>query len=309
LIYINAVAAFIPTIFGPLATFVLFAVSSNSGSLTASKTFSSLAIISLLTTPASEFLQNLPLVAMATSGLQRIQAFLLASPHIDGRLHNTEAGNPLEVPINEGSFELQDLANVASSDAIVVDKLCVRPGANAPVALHDISFRAPKGSLTMIIGMVGSGKSTLLKSLAGELKYESGSVQMSSTRTAYCAQTPWLQNATIRQIICGPVPCDEDETWYQTVIHSCALDEDIAQLPNRDDTIVGTRGVTLSGGQRQRVALARAVYSRLDVIILDDVLSAIDSKTEALIVERLFSKTGIFRKHGSTAFLATHAGE
>ena len=216
-----------PTIFAPFTSFVISAINTTangSSPLLAGKTFSTLAISSLLTSLASEFLETLPLVGMATSGLQRIQAFLLASPHDDQRnaggvpFENTDQGLG-----TSNSVELQDLTSGRSGDTIVVDKICVRPAPDASVALQDISLRTAKGSLTMVIGVVGSGKSTLLNALAGELTFESGPIHVFSKRMAYCAQTPWLQNATVRQIICGPSEGDEDREWYRTVVHGCAF--------------------------------------------------------------------------------------
>ena len=246
-------AAYVPKIFGPFATFVLYAI--TSGHLSAGQTFSSLAIISLLTTPASQFLESLPLVGMATGSLQRIQAFLLSPPHIDQRISGEASSGDLAGFVETGdSIELQSLASGKAINGIVVNNISVRPAVGAQMALQDISFRAPRGSLTIVIGVVGSGKSTLLKTLAGELQFEIGSIQVESKCTAYCAQTPWLQNATVRRIICGP--SDEEVTdseWYNTVVHACAFDEDILQLPNGSDTLIGSRGVVLSGGQKQRL--------------------------------------------------------
>lgn len=109
-------------------------------------------------------------------------------------------------------------------------------------------------------------------------------------------------------MVCGLAGETEiDEEWYRTVIHACGLEEDIAQLSGGDSESVGSRGATLSGGQRQRVALARAVYSRPEIIILDDVLSALDAKTEARVAEMLLGPDGIFRKQRTTVILVTHA--
>ena len=245
-------AAFVPTIFGPFASFVLFAI--ISGPLSAGDTFQSLTIISLLTSPASEFLESLPMVGMATSGLQRIQAFLLATTHDDQRISRHAPEDSSLVVEAEHSIKLQDLASNRSKDGIIVDRISVRPAIDTPMALQDINFRASRGSLTMIIGVVGSGKSTLLKAVAGELAFEGGSIRVDSKQMAYCAQTPWLLNATVRQIICGPSEeVVEDSEWYHTVVHACAFDEDMQQLPNRDETLIGSRGVVLSGGQKQRL--------------------------------------------------------
>lgn len=251
-------AAFVPTMFGPFASFVLFAI--TSGPLSAGDTFSSLAIISLLTSPASEFLESLPLVGMATSGLQRIQSFLLSPSHDDQRTSSHSSSEVSPFVVNDNSMELQNLAGSRSNNGIVVDNISVRPATDAQMALQNVSFRASRGSLTMVIGVVGSGKSTLLKALAGELEFESGSIRVDAKRMAYCAQTPWLQNATVRQIICGPEEANEDLEWYTTVVHACAFDEDILQLPNRDATLIGSRGVVLSGGQKQRLVRWRIYY-------------------------------------------------
>jgi ATP-binding cassette subfamily C (CFTR/MRP) protein 1 len=254
-------AAYIPNVFGPFVTFVIFAIHSSvngSSPLSQGETFSSLAIISLLTSPASQFLETLPLVGMATSGLQRIQTFLGASPHDDQRRLSYPAFENSSSNMEANSaVELQNLGFSSAINGIQVEGISVRPSPEAPVALQNIGFRAPKGSLTMVIGVVGSGKSTLLRALAGELIIDEGYIEVASKSMAYCAQTPWLQNATVRQIICGPSEeANEDTEWYHTVTHACAFDEDILQLPNRDDSLIGSRGVTLSGGQKQRLVSA-----------------------------------------------------
>jgi ATP-binding cassette, subfamily C (CFTR/MRP), member 1 len=197
---------------------------------------------------------------MATSGLQRIQAFLHASPHNDQRESDcTISGSSFNGQEMNSALELQNFRSTTAINGINVEGISVRPSPEAPVALHDISFRAPRGSLTMVIGVVGSGKSTLLKALGSELPIEGGRIEIASKYMAYCAQTSWLQNATVRQIICGPTEeASVDQGWYDTVAHACAFDADILQLPNRDDTIIGSRGVTLSGGQKQR--LVRAAF-------------------------------------------------
>jgi ABC-type bacteriocin/lantibiotic exporter with double-glycine peptidase domain len=106
----------------------------------------------------------------------------------------------------------------------------------------------------MIIGSVGSGKSSLLKAILGELSCDGGVIRVCSKSMAYCSQTPWLPNTGIREIVTGfPEEMDIDREWYDSVMHACAFDEDVSQMPNRDDTLVGSRGLTLSGGQKQRL--------------------------------------------------------
>ncbi|KAF4624451.1 hypothetical protein G7Y89_g13720 [Cudoniella acicularis] len=304
----------LPPIFGPLACFVIFAIQSSregSNGLTASKTFSSLSIISLLTAPASSFLQSLPLIGMSTGCLNRIQKFLLSESITEARNPPARLSNNVGgAQVDGSSYELEDYQQKENMRGIAVSfrDASIPPSPGSSAVLHGISFQVQKETLTMIVGIVGSGKSTLLKAIIGELKCESGDIENSHENMAYCAQSPWLPNSTVRQIICGHQDNRvDDEAWYNIVLYACAFDEDVRLLPQHDDTIIGSRGVTLSGGQKQRLALARAIYSRLSVMVFDDVLSAIDARTEKLIVERLFGTTGLLRRLNSTIILATHA--
>ena len=140
---------------------------------------------------------------------------------------------------------------------------------------RDIDFTAKKGSFTVITGSVGSGKSTLLSAIAGEIPDQNWAITYNGT-VVYVPQIAWIFSGTIREnILFG----EQYEEWkYNRVIEACALTEDIEKFPDRDQTIVGERGVVLSGGQRARVSLARAVYVEADLYLLDDPFSALDLK-------------------------------
>lgn len=90
--------------------------------------------------------------------------------------------------------------------------------------------------------------------------------------------------------------------WYNRVLESCCLLDDLAILPAGDQTEIGERGITLSGGQRARIALARAVYADCDIILLDDPLSAVDARVARSLVQNCL--LGILK--GKTIILATH---
>ena len=139
--------------------------------------------------------------------------------------------------------------------------------------LKDIEFAATAGSLTVITGPVGSGKSTLLSAIAGELSNTNGTITLQGT-LVYVPQVAWVFSGTIRENLLFGKPYDEDR--YNSVIEACALEEDLRQFPDSDNTIVGECGAVLSGGQRARVSLARAVYADADIYLLDDPLSAVD---------------------------------
>lgn len=105
----------------------------------------------------------------------------------------------------------------------------------------------------MLAGAVGCGKSSLLRGLLGEIPVSSGTIRIESlgSSIAYCDQTAWLRNISVRDNIVGQEHFDE--RWYASVCHACALNADISQFPLGDKSLVGSGGITLSGGQRQRV--------------------------------------------------------
>lgn len=153
------------------------------------------------------------------------------------------------------TVEMQAVPSVYTGDlAVALKGASIRPATESDIVLHDINFELPKGSLTMLIGVVGSGKSTLLKAILGELKCASGEIQVASTTMSYCSQAVWIPNATVRHIICGiTAEEDIDQDWYERTVFACALNEDISRLVDGDGTLVGSRGIALSGGQKQRL--------------------------------------------------------
>ena len=250
--------------------FAIQATREGSSQLDAGQTFSSLAIISLLTGPATSFLQSLPMVGMATGCLNRIQTFLLSASyeHRDGNPdelfvskesnQQTVKGPSDSLVASDTSMKLQKLQKTPAKSpdihAVTFKNVSLSPSPGSSTVLHDINIDIRGGSLTIIVGIVGSGKSTLLKAIIGELPCSAGSLTVDAGLKAYCAQTPWLPNSTVRQIVCGyEVNSLEDPEWYDTVLHACAFDEDVRLLPDQDDSVIGSRGVILSGGQKQRL--------------------------------------------------------
>jgi ABC-type multidrug transport system fused ATPase/permease subunit len=120
---------------------------------------------------------------------------------------------------------------------------------------------------------------------------------------AYCAQSPWLEHATVRDNIIYGSPQGYDEQRYETVVEACALAQDLSIFSAGDMTEIGEKGVALSGGQRARVALARALYSPATTILLDDPLAAVDMHTARHLVEKCL--TGELMQ-GRTVILVTH---
>ncbi|CAG8909081.1 unnamed protein product [Penicillium egyptiacum] len=281
---LNGLAS-LPRIWSPVVTFIIYAVQAQiraDDSLTTVKAFTALSIITLVTTPAERLLAVLPQLAAAMGCFQRIHGYMVPEPVKDGRVGKKKL--PL-FPSDKDGPEV----------AIALDSVTVLPSQKATsTSLNDVSFKVASGSLVIVIGPVGSGKTTLLKTILGELGCLSGVVSIKSSRVSYCSQNPWLLNTTIKKSITGISDHEVDEKWYKTVIYSCCLDEDIRRWPDGDQSEIGSKGLALSGGQKQRVALARSVYSRHDIALLDDVMSALDAQTQEMIIQRLLSRDGIF---------------
>lgn len=148
----------------------------------------------------------------------------------------SENGVPLAVPAEEG----EDLEKVAKPE---LD------------GLHRVNLKIKRGDLVGVVGRVGSGKSSLLLGLLGELHQSSGCVAINDD-VAYVSQEPWILNETIRENILFGRPLQEE--FYQKVLESASLTQDLSTLGAGDLTEVGARGVNLSGGQKARISIARA---------------------------------------------------
>ncbi|KAJ9110598.1 hypothetical protein QFC22_006716, partial [Naganishia vaughanmartiniae] len=164
-----------------------------------------------------------------------------------------------------------------------------------PFALKGIDLRIPRGALVCIFGRIGSGKSALLEGILGEMRQTCGHVLFGGN-VSIATQTPWIQNASVRDnIIFGK---GVDERRLDEVVRACALTRDLEGLVDGIDTEIGERGINLSGGQRSRIALARATYSNAEVVLLDDPLSAVDShgqfQLEQLITRALLKNGPIY---------------
>jgi ATP-binding cassette subfamily B protein len=156
-----------------------------------------------------------------------------------------------------------------------------------------------RGEFVVVTGRIGAGKTTLLRALLGLLPADSGSVMWNGAsvgepsetftppRSAYVPQIPQLFSLTLRENILLGQPANGS---LETAVREAALERDVAELSQGLDTLVGTRGVKLSGGQVQRAAAARAFVREPELLVLDDLSSALDVETERLLWERLFAE-------------------
>ncbi|OXG17327.1 ABC transporter ABCC.6 [Cryptococcus neoformans Tu401-1] len=296
--------------------------------LTATIAFTSIAVFdelrpSLLDLPSSvaELLQEI-------LGARRIANFLTTGDveyFNDTSFNSSDIITPEEGPLYVVGTVAWDVPKVyvaptsnpmtdASSDSSENNKIGFR--------LMNLDIRFPRGKLTLVAGKFGSGKSLLLLALLGEARLIEGKISYAVSPimdpqtidkndwslfkkgVAYAPQTPWLLSQSIRDNILFGLPLDIER--YRSVCFATGLMPDLELLEDADLTEIGERGKLLSGGQKARVSLARAVYSRASVLLLDDVISAVDAQTSQHIIKHCFNSSLM---NGRTVILASHAVE
>ncbi len=169
--------------------------------------------------------------------------------------------------------------------------------------ITDINLHLKRGSLTVITGRIGSGKTTLLRVLLGLLPKDDGEIRWNGKRIespaeffvppycAYTAQVPRLFSETLRDnILMG---LDRDDGAVGCAIRAAVLDGDLSEFENGLETMVGPKGVKLSGGQIQRTAAARMFVRDAELLVFDDLSSALDVETERTLWERVFEQPGL----------------
>ena len=178
--------------------------------------------------------------------------------------------------------------------------------------LSEIKFSIEQGNTLGIVGVTGSGKTTLLKLLLREYDVVDGEILLNGENIknyklkdlrsliGYVPQDQVLFAMSIKENIRFANPTYSDER-VEEVTKLCGLYNDIKNMPDGIDTIIGERGVSLSGGQKQRIAMSRALIMNPDILILDDSLSAVDAKTENIILENLKEE-----RKGKTTIITAH---
>jgi len=282
--YLTAFSIFVVW-FTPLAACVaIFGTSAFiGGGLSPGLAFTVIATVRITQEPLRLFPQALVQISQAWVSIQRLDKYMWSN--------ELEKGAVEELPFSH------------ETPAVTVTGASFKWEPNAEVhTLTDINLNAQRGSLITVVGRVGSGKSSLLAAIMGEMQKICGKVEVSGT-TAYVAQSSWIQNGTIEEnILFGG---KMNRTKYQDVIQRCALETDLAQMDQGDQTEIGERGINLSGGQKQRIQLARALYQDCDIYLLDDIFSAVDAHTGS----HIFQKCILEGLAGKTVILVTHQVE
>ena len=177
--------------------------------------------------------------------------------------------------------------------------------------LHDVSFEAPTGSVTALVGSSGSGKSTIAGLATAFLNPNSGEVlidgidlstvdlQSFRSQLGVVLQDDFLYEGTIRENILFPRPEASEEELHEAV-HGAYVNEFTDRFEKGIDTLIGERGVKLSGGQRQRISIARALLAQPKIVILDEATSNLDTQSEAFIQKSL----GLLMQNRTTFVIA-----
>ncbi|KAF2727713.1 P-loop containing nucleoside triphosphate hydrolase protein [Polyplosphaeria fusca] len=292
-----------------LITFLSFLVYTQveKKDLIPSVAFTALSLFQILRIPLDQLADMVAHVQESKVSVDRIEEYL-DEPETDkyAQLVTQKKDDNGEsvIGFEQGTFSWggKDMADKTAADAF---------------KLMDLDIRFKIGELNVIVGPTGSGKTSLLMALLGEMTKLKGDVYLPGGRSredvkpdpetgltesvAYCAQQAWLVNGTIKDNIVFASGWDAKR--YQDVIVACSLQRDLEILDNGDQTLVGEKGVTLSGGQKQRISLARAMYSKARHVLLDDVLSAVDSHTAKWIFDEALMGSLMY---GRTCLLVTH---
>lgn len=175
-------------------------------------------------------------------------------------------------------------------------------GDSPELGVIDASLQVARGQFVVVTGRVGSGKTTLLRAVLGLLPAQSGRVLwdgeevadavtvMVPPRVAYLPQVPQLFSMSLRDNLAMGLDIGEGD--LDAAVAAAALTRDVGAMPAGYETLVGTRGMRLSGGQVQRTAAARMLVRRPELLVIDDVSSALDVETEARLWDRLFGAGG-----------------
>jgi ATP-binding cassette subfamily B protein len=165
-----------------------------------------------------------------------------------------------------------------------------------------VNLSIRKGSFTVITGRIGSGKTTLLRVLLGLLPKEDGEIYWNGQliqnpaaflvppRVAYTPQVPLLFSESLKDNILMGIP--EEQVDLDSALRVSVLEQDISEFEHGLDTMLGAKGVKISGGQRQRTAATRMFVRDPELLIFDDISSALDVETESILWERVFNQAG-----------------
>jgi ATP-binding cassette, subfamily B, multidrug efflux pump len=267
------------------------AVLVSRGGMTAGELTAFLAYVTLIMAPLMGLNWMMTMLQQGLLGLESIETIFREKPPARAAARASAAAAP--------GLEVRDLHYVY-------------PDGSGEV-LRGVSFTVPPGKVAGVLGRIGSGKTTLVNCLNGHLQAGSGRIFLDGADTASLpldalrskvrtvTQEPFLFSETVKdnvEFLSGARL--EDEALWQ-LFSECALEGEVRRFPQQEKTMVGEKGIMLSGGQKQRLALARALVTPCSLLILDNVLSAVDHETERRLLETIYRK-----RHIGSLLLVSH---
>ncbi|KAJ3741472.1 ABC protein [Lentinula detonsa] len=263
--------------------------------------FSSLSLFQLLRQPMMFFPRAMSVTADAQNALARLTKIFHAE---------TLSQTPFIIdPTQSSALQTKDLTFTWESSSPPTEVTTKQESSNhsfddvqelLPFHVQNINLEIPRHSLTAIVGKCGSGKSSLLQGLIGEMRVVNGAFSFGG-KVAYCPQVPWIQNTTVKNNILFGEPFDEERYWR--VVEAACLLPDLEIMADGDLTEIGEKGVNLSGGQKQRISIARALYSKAEIFLFDDPLSAVDAHVGRALFH---GAIGPLIQERKTVLLVTH---
>ncbi|KAF9435665.1 ATP-binding cassette, sub-C (CFTR MRP), member 9 [Entomortierella beljakovae] len=270
-----------------LATFSVYALVMKKP-MTTDIVFTSISLFNLLQFPLAMFPSVISSAVDAYVAMGRVHKFLTSSE------------------VDPNSIIVEDPRKLSGRNASDKYSIMVKDASyswykNSPPVISGINLALKKDCLLSVIGRVGSGKSSLVAALCGDLERVSGEIRIRGS-VAFVPQQAWIMNDTLRANILFGNPYDP--VYYQKTVEACCLQQDFDMLLGGDQTEIGERGINLSGGQKARISLARAVYSRADIYLFDDPLSAVDAHVGRTIFDKVIGPKGLLG--GKARILVTH---
>ena len=255
--------------------------------LTPQKVFTTIALFGVLNgTATTLFIKTNVFLSYSISSMEKISRFLLEGD-LDASMNDKSPVVVSRLPLPQSLMTSEEIGQQKKIPRISMHDVSTRLVKNEhSFQLRKISFKASGNQFIGITGPVGCGKSCILHSIINDVGIDQGSIKTEG-KIIIVPQVPWVFSGTIRDNILFGQPLETKK--YETILDACALKMDLTMFPKGDLTQIGERGISLSGGQQARVSLARAVYADADIYLLDDTLSAVDSKVGQQIFQNCFS--------------------
>ncbi|MDZ7697691.1 MAG: ABC transporter ATP-binding protein [Deltaproteobacteria bacterium] len=248
--------------------------------------------LNLLTWPMMAMGWVTNLFQRGSAAMRRINHVLEAVPEIEDH-----------APSEAFQRYLDDSGGSLRDATLKVNNLTFQYANQAAPALDQIEFTVPHGETTALVGSVGSGKTTLLRIIPRLIDVPPGRVFLSRwdirevplkwlrSQIGFVSQDVFLFSDTIRNnVVFGQEGISDSSLKH--ALHVAGILEEVEALEKGVETLLGERGISLSGGQRQRLTIARAVLTDAPILILDDALSMVDTRTEARILDRVLNLPG-----------------